>query len=99
MMTAKPEVIRLMPTISPRAQAAVLGQPLMISENQVRDSACQHPTPGVGEHLAITEGRNDLEEAFYDEEANKHQGERDRAFGWMPEQQDADEQRECCRKQ
>ena len=97
MTMAAPDVIRLMPTISPSAQLAVLGHPLMISPaEQIDDTACQHPSPGVGKHVAITEGCNDLEDAFDDEEGDEHQSQRDGAFNRMPKEDYADKQRERC---
>ena len=98
---ARPDVMRLIPTISPSAQVAVLGHPLMISAARIRSAiplANIHPQE-FGEYVAIAERCGNLKDAFDKEEGDQHQGKRDRAFGRMPEQQDADEQRECRRKQ
>ena len=99
---ARPDVMRLIPTISPRCCPGGSARPSLddqCDEDQISDTTCQHPSPQFGKHVAIAERCHDLKDAFDNEEGNKHQGKRDRAFGRIPEQGDADEQRECRREQ
>jgi hypothetical protein len=47
MLIPKPEVMRLMPTISPSAQVAVLGHPLMMSAARIRSAMPLAKQPGL----------------------------------------------------